>query len=1112
MNDDEKNVGPQPWIDPALEARVVAGVLGETSAFEASELERILAENPELAIFKRRIEAVHALVGAAVRPEAPKIQLSPGRRQRLLESLGARTAPPTKNVKALTLPFRRWLSPQLLSRLVACLVIMAFVAVLFSLSIPAVTGSLHRSSRRSVLASSGISREQPEFSGKSGGFVSTNGLGRGGAATASLSAPSALVDHRVDYNGQAAMEGVLKSVAPAAGKPMGFAMNAAAEKEWNLKENAPPPASAPASSADDSGTPVPGKPGFVTSPHSPYAGYVDVRGFPPGTEVKDPYTGKSFQVPAAPEKQWPPVQQGRNSQQGDEYAELRSPGNQPQTMAKDQEKADLTDMPASSPLPAAKEKVRDRDHAYIAYGSPIRGNETGNVINQPVFSSQTTVDGKTVQVFDGFVNYGAPIAPSADAATALGVVSQPVFAAAASRPDSSTASPAPQIGDQLTAGQASAIKAFTGGWGKGSGSGTGARGEFAKNDSREQSARDAFKEEVAAPEPAKQNEASLSTGWDSFYMFRGVNVISQGADGTTSNSRSSGDTSGPTGGAVPMELAKAISLDGEDRQRSLNQSKGTDLVSNLEVTTTSGLRATNGIVSDALDSAGNKSAKLALAGANTYYGATAVSGGTLALANGAKVDAGKKAADNKSPAAPALGDVPLAGRLFRSDSDKDRSLSFQAEIKTAKQPFSTFSLHVSDVSFQLAKDALAKGTMPDPDRIRAEEFYNAFDYNDPSPGPGEEVACRIEQCAHPFVQQRDLVRIALKVAAAGRAAGQPLRLTILLDTSGSMEREDRAASVRRALGTLASLLGPNDRVTLIGFARTPRLLAEQVPGDQANKLVEIAAHTPSEGGTNLEQALALASELALKQRLPAAQNRIVLLTDGAANLGNADPTRLARQIEKTRQLGISFDACGVGANGLNDEMLEALTRKGDGRYYFLNRPEDADAGFARQLAGALRLAAENVKVQVVFNPARVGQYRLIGFEKHLLKKEDFRNDKVQAAELAAEEAGVALYQVETLAEGEGELGEVFVRFRDPATGLMVERSWTMPYDAKAPAFDKAAPSMQLATTAALLAEKLRGDSRVDLNAMSPVITNLRGRYPHQAKAGEIIRMFEKMRQ
>ena len=144
------NEGPQPWIDPALEARVVAGVLGETSAFEAAELDRVLAENPELAIFKRRIEAVHALVGAAVRPEAPKIQLSPDRRQKLLEKLGARPAQPTKKVKAF--PFRRWLSPHVLNRLVACVVIMAFVAVLFSLSIPAVTGGIQRkASRRSDL-------------------------------------------------------------------------------------------------------------------------------------------------------------------------------------------------------------------------------------------------------------------------------------------------------------------------------------------------------------------------------------------------------------------------------------------------------------------------------------------------------------------------------------------------------------------------------------------------------------------------------------------------------------------------------------------------------------------------------------------------------------------------------------------------------------------------------------------------------------------------------------------------------------------------------------------------------------------------------------------------
>jgi secreted protein with Ig-like and vWFA domain len=440
--------------------------------------------------------------------------------------------------------------------------------------------------------------------------------------------------------------------------------------------------------------------------------------------------------------------------------------------------------------------------------------------------------------------------------------------------------------------------------------------------------------------------------------------------------------------------------------------------------------------------------------------------------------------------------------------------SFATEIITAKEPVSTFSLHVSDVSFKIAKDALANGSDIDRERIRPEEFYNAFSYGDPSPVMAEKIACRIEQAAHPFLQQRNLVRISMKVAAAGRGAGQPLRLTVLLDTSGSMEREDRAAAVRRAIQSLVSLLGPNDQVTLIGFARQPRLLAEGVAGDQAGELLKIIASTPSEGGTNLEEALKLAQDLAKRHFEASAQNRIVLLTDGAANLGNADAAQLATSIETLRQEGIAFDACGVGMEGLDDAMLETLSRKGDGRYYVLNSAEDADAGFARQLAGALRPAAKDVKLQVRFNPARVRSYRLIGFEQHRLREEDFRNDKVDAAELAAEEAAVAVYQVEPLPQGEGELGEVYVRFLDPSTGTRVERSWTLPYDAKAPSFDHASPTLQLAGTAALLAETLqRGEEEgaARLIELSPVVNGLRGYFPGSARVDDLVAMFAELK-
>ena len=458
----------------------------------------------------------------------------------------------------------------------------------------------------------------------------------------------------------------------------------------------------------------------------------------------------------------------------------------------------------------------------------------------------------------------------------------------------------------------------------------------------------------------------------------------------------------------------------------------------------------------------------------------------------------------------------------RQDFSARQALSArQADVrhfqeKTAQaEAFSTFSLHVSDVSFQLAKAALAQGKFPDAARVRIEEFVNALDYGDPAPSQSERVACQLEQAAHPFLQQRNLMRVALRTAAAGRASGVPLRLTLLLDNSGSMQRFDRQATLRRAFGQLAGLLGPSDQVTLISFARQPRLLADRVRGDKSSALVRLVESLPSEGGTNLEAALRLAFEKAREQQTPGGQSRVILLTDGAVNLGDADPQSLAQTITTMRDAGIAFDAAGIGANGLNDEVLEALTRQGDGRYYLLDRPQDAGPGFARQIAGALRPAAKNVKVQVEFNPQRVGRYKLLGFEKHRLKQEDFRNDKVDAAELAAAEAGVALYQFEAKPEGEGDIGSVSVRFLDTTTGRMVENRWPIPYLPQPAALDQAAPSIRMASVAGLFAAKLRGEplgAVVDLKTLSQLANTLPERNRNAERVAQLRQMIAQARQ
>lgn len=396
----------------------------------------------------------------------------------------------------------------------------------------------------------------------------------------------------------------------------------------------------------------------------------------------------------------------------------------------------------------------------------------------------------------------------------------------------------------------------------------------------------------------------------------------------------------------------------------------------------------------------------------------------------------------------------------------------QPEFLTRENAFSTFSMNVSDVSYKLAQASLQKGQMPDPASIRSEEFINAFNYRDPEAAAGQPMAFASEVARDPFAQNRDFLRFSIKTAASGRPADRPLNLVLLLDTSGSMERADRVAIIREALRVLASQLQPQDMVSIVTFARTPRLWADGVPGNQAGAALDKVGGITPDGGTNLEEAMRLAYETARRHYLANGINRVVLLTDGAANLGNVNPVTLKTTVEAQRRQGIALDCFGIGWEDFNDDLLEELSGNGDGRYAFINSAEEADSDFAAKLAGALQVAAQDVKVQVEFNPRRVTAWRQIGYAKHQLTKEQFRDNSVIAAEIAAQEAGNALYTVETKPDGTGPIATVYVRYRIPGTQDLRERSWAVDYDGPAPALEQSSVAMRLAVVAAEFSEWL----------------------------------------
>jgi len=394
------------------------------------------------------------------------------------------------------------------------------------------------------------------------------------------------------------------------------------------------------------------------------------------------------------------------------------------------------------------------------------------------------------------------------------------------------------------------------------------------------------------------------------------------------------------------------------------------------------------------------------------------------------------------------------------------------ETVTAENNFSTFSLNVSDVSFNTALASLQADKLPAPGDVRSEEFLNALEYRDPMPRAGEPLAFHWERARSPFTHDRDIIRFSVRTAALGRQPGRSVNLVCLLDNSGSMEREDRVSIVKQTLGVLARKLTPNDRVSLVTFSRTPKLRIDGMRGGNREAFLKASTGWIPQGGTHVEKGLALAYETAKKHFIAGGNNRVILLTDGAANMGNVDPYQLRKTVESHRKQGIALDCFGIGWEGYNDNLLEVLARNGDGRYGFLNQPAQAVAEFEQKLLGAFQVAASDVKVQVEWNAGRVKVFRQVGYLRHQLKKEDFRNNKIDAAEISAAESGNALYVLQVNPDGEGPLGVVRVRYKVPFTSEYTEMEWSLAYESATIPLEQASPALRLGSVAATFAEWL----------------------------------------
>jgi Ca-activated chloride channel family protein len=295
----------------------------------------------------------------------------------------------------------------------------------------------------------------------------------------------------------------------------------------------------------------------------------------------------------------------------------------------------------------------------------------------------------------------------------------------------------------------------------------------------------------------------------------------------------------------------------------------------------------------------------------------------------------------------------------------------------------------------------------------------------------------------------------------------------VIDVSGSMDIENRLGLVKRSLEMLVERLRPDDTVAVVVYGSNARAVLYPTSGEDKNAILNAIYSLHTEGATNAEAGLRLGYQIAWQAYRHDAVNRIILCSDGVANVGATGPDAILETIREYVDAGISLTTVGFGMGNFNDVLMEQLADNGDGSYAYVDSLDEAEKLFVEDLTSTLQTIALDAKIQVDFNPDVVSRYRLIGYENRDVADQDFRNDSVDAGEIGAGHSATALYAVQLHPQAQGRIATVQLRWEDPETHRAEEINGNFNTWDLAQSFEGADPRYQLAVVVAQYAEVLR---------------------------------------
>jgi Ca-activated chloride channel family protein len=407
---------------------------------------------------------------------------------------------------------------------------------------------------------------------------------------------------------------------------------------------------------------------------------------------------------------------------------------------------------------------------------------------------------------------------------------------------------------------------------------------------------------------------------------------------------------------------------------------------------------------------------------------------------------------------------------------------------------------------------LNDGFLPNPDSVRVEEFINYFkqDYEPPA---DDVFAIHIEGAPSAFGSEKHwLMRVGLQGKLIETADRDDASLVFVIDVSGSMSREDRLGLVKESLGLLVDELRADDKVGIVIYGSQAKMLLEPTAGDNKGAIMEAIHSLRSEGSTNAADGLRMGYQMAQGLIGPGRTTRVVLLSDGVANVGNTGSESILNDIRGYVDQGIQLSTIGFGMGNYNDILMEQLANDGDGNYAYVDTINQAKRVFVENLTGMLQVIAKDVKVQVDFDPNVVSRYRLIGYENRRVADRDFRNDEVDAGEVGAGHSVTALYEVKLREDASGQMANVFLRYEDPKTGEVTEINQGFDMSQLLASANDASARFQLDSAVAEYAELLRESYWAqdgNLNDVKALVQRVTGMLPDDPDVSEFAALVDR---